>query len=198
MRKISLSCCLKHNWRVSPTPISDTARRCAEKLGLERVTDNYHDLLEDESIQAIVICSPTDTHARIIEECAQSGKHIFCEKPIDHDLRRIDRRSPPSLKAQVKLQIGFNRRFDPNFSAVRQAVETARIGEPHILSITSRDPAPPPIEYVRVSGGLFLDMMIHDFNMARYLIASKSNPSTRLVVCASTKRSAKQATSIPP
>ena len=100
---------------------------------------------------------------------AETGKHIFCEKPIDHDLGRIDEALAAVDKAGIKLMIGFNRRFDHNFMKVRSMIDDGRIGAPHILQITSRDPAPPPISYIEVSGGLFMDMMIHDFDMARFL-----------------------------
>jgi myo-inositol 2-dehydrogenase/D-chiro-inositol 1-dehydrogenase len=137
------------------------------------VPTDYQELLNDPDIDAVLICSSTDTHAQIIEEAAQARKHIFCEKPIDHDLSRIERALTAVEKAGVKFQIGFNRRFDPNFREIKQAILNGHIGEPHILRITSRDPAPPPIDYVKISGGLFLDMTIHDFDMARYLINSE-------------------------
>ena len=149
------------------------ADACAERLNIPKVYSDYKEMLADASVDAVIICSSTDTHARIIEEAAQAGKHVFCEKPIDHELSKIDRAIAAVKKAGVKMQIGFNRRFDPNFRAVREAVEAGRVGEPHILRITSRDPAPPPIEYIKVSGGMFLDMTIHDFDMARYLIGSE-------------------------
>jgi myo-inositol 2-dehydrogenase/D-chiro-inositol 1-dehydrogenase len=118
----------------------------------------------------VVICSSTDTHAQIIEEAAECGKQIFCEKPIDHDLKKIDSALWAVERAGVLLQIGFNRRFDANFLRLREAVVSGEIGEPHLLHIISRDPSPPSIEYIKVSGGLFLDMTIHDFDMARYLL----------------------------
>ena len=127
-------------------------------------------LLRDPGIDAVAICSSTDTHARIIEDAAAAGKHVFCEKPIDFDLARIDRALGAVARNGVKLQVGFNRRFDPSFRRVREVVASGSVGEPHIVRITSRDPAPPPIEYVRVSGGIFLDMTIHDFDMARFLV----------------------------
>ncbi|MBE0696822.1 MAG: inositol 2-dehydrogenase, partial [Anaerolineaceae bacterium] len=133
----------------------------------------YHAILADPSIDAVAICSSTDTHARIIVESAGAGKHIFCEKPIDFDLAKIDAALEAVDKAGVKLQIGFNRRFDPNFRKVHEMVATGKVGTPHILRITSRDPAPPPISYVKVSGGMFFDMTIHDFDMARYLSCSE-------------------------
>jgi myo-inositol 2-dehydrogenase/D-chiro-inositol 1-dehydrogenase len=121
----------------------------------------------------VAICSSTDTHARIIIEAADAGKHIFCEKPIAYDLAKIDQALQAVEKAGVNLQIGFNRRFDPNFRRVRQMIAEGKVGEVHILRITSRDPAPPPIEYVKVSGGMFYDMTIHDFDMARFLTGSE-------------------------
>ncbi|HEY9785868.1 MAG TPA: inositol 2-dehydrogenase [Candidatus Obscuribacterales bacterium] len=145
----------------------------AAALDIPKTYTDYHELLEDDSISAVVICSPTDTHSTIIEESAAAGKHIFCEKPIDHDMARIDRALKAVAKASVKLQTGFNRRFDPNFRHIKLAIENGKIGQPHILKITSRDPAPPPVSYIRASGGLFLDMTIHDFDMARYLMNSE-------------------------
>lgn len=148
------------------------ARKLAEELGVDAV-DDYHDILNDQNIEAVVICSSTDTHAKIIEESAKAGKHIFCEKPIDHELSKIDRALSAVETAGVKLQIGFNRRFDPSFKEIKDGISKGKIGKPHVLKITSRDPAPPPIEYLKVSGGMFLDMTIHDFDMARYLIGSE-------------------------
>ncbi len=147
----------------------DSAKKCAEEFGIERYFKDYNDVLNDDSINAVVICSSTDTHAEIIEAAARAGKHIFCEKPIALDVGRIDNALKTVAEAGVKLQIGFNRRFDPNFKRIKSLIESGKIGAPHILRITSRDPEPPPIEYVEVSGGIFLDMTIHDFDMARYL-----------------------------
>jgi len=149
------------------------AKQCAQECQVARYSADYHDILEDPNIQAVLICSSTDTHAQIIEEAASAGKHIFCEKPIDHDLRKIDRALAAVEKAGVLLQVGFNRRFDANYQRVRQAVASGEIGEPHLMHIISRDPGPPPIEYIKVSGGIFLDMTIHDFDMARFLIGSE-------------------------
>jgi len=149
------------------------AQAAAAQFGVPKATADYYELLKDPAIEAVVICSATDTHARIIQEAAAAGKHIFCEKPIDHDLKKIDQAIGAVERAGVKLQIGFNRRFDPSFRKVRELVAAGKVGQPHILRITSRDPAPPPIEYVKVSGGIFLDMTIHDFDMARYLMASE-------------------------
>ena len=151
----------------------EAASTCAKRYAIPFATQDYHAILDNSDIQAVVICSSTDTHARIIEEAAQAGKHIFCEKPIALDLPTIDRALDAVAHAGVNLQIGFNRRFDASYRRVRQAVEHSEIGRPHRIHIISRDPAPPPIEYIRVSGGLFLDMTIHDFDMARFLMGSE-------------------------
>ena len=149
------------------------AQTLAAALHVPVFGDDYHAILSDPAIDAVAICSSTDTHARLVIEAAQAGKHIFCEKPIDHDLAKIDAALEAVEKTGVKLQIGFNRRFDPNFRKVRSMVAEGKIGTPHIVRITSRDPAPPPPAYVKVSGGMFLDMTIHDFDMARYLSGSE-------------------------
>jgi len=153
--------------------VEEAAQRCAARFGVPIAVRDYRAIMENDEIEAIVICSSTDTHAQVIEEAAAAGKHIFCEKPIDFSLARIDRALAAVEEAGVKLQIGFNRRFDPNFRRIREAVAEGKIGTPHVLRITSRDPAPPPISYICVSGGMFLDMTIHDFDMARYLIDSE-------------------------
>jgi myo-inositol 2-dehydrogenase/D-chiro-inositol 1-dehydrogenase len=153
--------------------VSDIFVEAAERLAAElraAASQDHRRILEDERVDAVLICSSTDTHAQFIEDAAEAGKQVFCEKPIALDLGKIDSALATAERAGVKLQIGFNRRFDPNFRRVQEIVAAGEIGEPHILRITSRDPAPPPIEYVRVSGGIFLDMTIHDFDMARFLI----------------------------
>ncbi|NLE43653.1 MAG: inositol 2-dehydrogenase [Chloroflexi bacterium] len=157
---------------VSDVAIS-AAERCAADLDVPYVTDDYRDILSDPDVEAVVICSSTDTHTQIIKDAARAGRHVFCEKPIDVDLARIDSALDAVDRAGIKFQVGFNRRFDPSFRRLRAGVLAGDIGEPHILRITSRDPAPPPIEYIRVSGGIFLDMTTHDFDMARFLIGSE-------------------------
>ncbi len=154
-------------------PALEAARETAERLRIPLAMADHHEILSDPEVDAVVICSSTNTHASIICEAAQAGKHIFCEKPISYDLAQIDESLSAVNKAGVKLQVGFNRRFDPSFRNVREMVAAGKIGEPHIIHITSRDPAPPPIEYIKVSGGIFFDMTIHDFDMARYLIGSE-------------------------
>jgi myo-inositol 2-dehydrogenase/D-chiro-inositol 1-dehydrogenase len=153
--------------------VLEAAQKCAADCDVPTAAQDHRTIMENPDIEAVVICSSTDTHAQMIEEAAAAGKHIFCEKPIDFDLVRIDRALAAVEKSGVKLQVGFNRRFDANHIRVRQAVEQGEVGQPHLLHIVSRDPAPPPIEYVKVSGGIFLDMTIHDFDMARFLIGDK-------------------------
>ncbi len=149
------------------------AEALAEKHHIPCATADYREVLNNPDIEAVLLCSATDTHAAFTEEAALAGKHIFCEKPIALDLAEIDHTLSTVSRAGVKLQVGFNRRFDANFRRVRQAVESGEIGRPALLHIISRDPAPPPISYVKVSGGMFLDMTIHDFDMARYLIGAE-------------------------
>jgi myo-inositol 2-dehydrogenase / D-chiro-inositol 1-dehydrogenase len=124
-------------------------------------------------VDAVAICSSTATHAELIVAAAGAGRAIFCEKPISLDLAELDRALAATAAAGVALQIGFNRRHDPAHSSVRDAVASGTIGDPHLVRISSRDPAPPPADYVRDSGGIFLDMMIHDFDMARYVTGSE-------------------------
>jgi len=149
------------------------AEACAARLGV-RAASGAEELLADGTIEAVVVATATDTHARLVEECARAGKHVFCEKPIDNRLDRIDRALAAVQAAGVALQVGFNRRFDPSFRHLRERIAAGDIGEVHILRITSRDPAPPPPAYARASGGIFLDMTIHDFDMARYLTGSEA------------------------
>jgi myo-inositol 2-dehydrogenase/D-chiro-inositol 1-dehydrogenase len=149
------------------------AHETAARLNIPTATSDYRQLLNDPDIHAVIICSATDTHAQMIAESAEARKHIFCEKPIAFDLGKIDHALQAAEKAGVKLQIGFNRRFDPNFARVREAVKNGEIGQPQMLHIISRDPAPPPISYIKVSGGIFFDMTIHDFDMVRFLIGNE-------------------------
>jgi myo-inositol 2-dehydrogenase/D-chiro-inositol 1-dehydrogenase len=150
--------------------VEAAARQLAEQVHAPVSGSDYRMLLADPAVDAVVVCSATDTHAQIIMDAAAAGKHIFCEKPIDHTLAKIDQALAAVEKAGVKFQIGFNRRFDSNYARVRQAVATGEIGAPHLMHIISRDPAPPPLDYIKSSGGMFLDMTIHDFDMARFLM----------------------------
>jgi myo-inositol 2-dehydrogenase/D-chiro-inositol 1-dehydrogenase len=149
------------------------AQQVAAQFGIPTATDDPAAVLENPGIDAVFVCSSTDTHAQFTIAAAKAGKHIFCEKPIAHDLAEIDAALAAVAKAGVKLQVGFNRRFDANFARVRQAIVAGEIGTPALLHIISRDPAPPPVAYVTVSGGMFLDMTIHDFDMARFLIGAE-------------------------
>ncbi|MEI6050108.1 MAG: inositol 2-dehydrogenase [Bacteroidota bacterium] len=151
----------------------ESANEVAKAFGINSVFSDYLDVINYPDVEAVVICSPTDTHARYIVDAAKAGKHIFCEKPVDLSLEVIKGAIQAVTTAGVKLMVGFNRRFDPNFSKIKQLVVEGKIGDPHILKITSRDPAPPPPEYSAVSGGMFMDMTIHDFDMARYIAGSE-------------------------
>ena len=141
----------------------------AKEMGIAKVTKDYKEVLADENIDAVLICSSTDTHSVISVEAIKAGKHVFCEKPVDHDIEKIQQVIDALKDSNVKYQVGFNRRFDHNFMAVQEAVASGKIGTPQIIKITSRDPEPPALEYVKDSGGMFLDMTIHDFDMVRFL-----------------------------
>ncbi|NLB72843.1 MAG: inositol 2-dehydrogenase [Firmicutes bacterium] len=153
--------------------MEEAARSVANELAIPVVETDCRKLLERDDIDGVVICSPTDTHAEIVEEAAAEGKHIFCEKPIALEIDRTEKALAAVIEAGVKLQVGFNRRFDPSFNKAQQLIKSGKIGTPHLVRITSRDPGPPPIAYVKSSGGLFLDMMIHDFDMARFLLGDE-------------------------
>lgn len=159
-------------WAVSDINF-DAAQQCAELYGIPNAIKSHREIMEDPDIDAIFICSSTDTHSGMIIQGAEAGKHIFCEKPIDFDLNRIDQALDAVNKAGINLQIGFNRRFDTQFRRARQAVLEGKLGTPQIVRITSRDPETPSLEYVKVSGGLFMDMTIHDFDMCRYLMGQE-------------------------
>ncbi|MEL7656896.1 MAG: inositol 2-dehydrogenase, partial [Bacillota bacterium] len=145
----------------------------AKQYGIEKTTKDAADILNDPEIEAVLICSSTDTHSKYIIEAAKAGKHIFCEKPIDYDLDKVREAIDTAKNAGVKLQIGFCRRFDHNHRAVYDMVKSGKVGKVNIIKISSRDPEPPSIAYVKVSGGIFYDMMIHDFDMARFLAGSE-------------------------
>ncbi|MCI8442236.1 MAG: inositol 2-dehydrogenase [Provencibacterium sp.] len=141
----------------------------AKSMGVENAVKDYMEIINDPEIEAVLICSSTDTHSPISLQAIRAGKHVFCEKPIDHDVDKIREVIAALEGTKLKYQVGFNRRFDHNFEAVQQAVAAGKIGKPEIIKITSRDPEPPSIDYVKVSGGMFLDMTIHDFDMVRFL-----------------------------
>ncbi len=150
----------------------DGLQELADKYGIPKVYNDYKEMLADEEIDAVLVCSSTDTHADISIEAAQAGKHIFCEKPVDLTPEKVKAVIAAVEKAGVKLQVGFNRRFDHNFAHVRSLINDGKVGNLELIKITSRDPEPPSAEYAAVSGGMFLDMTIHDFDMARFLAGS--------------------------
>ena len=153
--------------------LTDETKDWAKGLGVNEFYTDYHKILEDKDIQAVLICSSTDTHSTISLEAIAAGKHIFCEKPIDHDVNKILEVKKALENSNVKYQVGFNRRFDHNFKAARKAVEGGQIGDLNILKVCSRDPGAPPVSYIKVSGGIFLDMTIHDFDMVRFMSGSE-------------------------
>lgn len=144
-----------------------------KKYGVENYSSNYYDVINNKEIDTIFVCSPTDTHAEVAIAAAKAGKDIFCEKPIDFDIKRVEEVLAEVEKAGVAFQVGFNRRFDPNFAKAKKAVVDGDVGDVHIIKITSRDPEAPPLSYVKSSGGIFVDMTIHDFDMARFLAGSE-------------------------
>lgn len=149
--------------------MNEETAKWAKSMGVTNTTKDYKEILADPEIDAVLICSSTNTHSPISVEAIKAGKHVFCEKPIDHDVDKIKDVIDALKDSKVKYQVGFNRRFDHNFEAVRNAVAAGKIGDPHIIKVTSRDPEPPSAEYAAVSGGMFLDMTIHDFDMVRFL-----------------------------
>lgn len=138
--------------------------------GVPNTTNSFEVMLQGTEIDAVLICSPTDTHADYVELAAKAGKHIFCEKPLDLSLERVLEVLEVVKNSNIKLMLGFNRRFDKEFRKVRDLVKNKAVGLPHLVKITSRDPGAPPVSYIEKSGGLFLDMTIHDFDMARFIV----------------------------
>ena len=158
--------------RAELSAVSDVFSTAAEEVG---AMYGVPALGPDEVIaasDAVAICTSTDTHVDYIIDAAEAGKAIFCEKPISLDLAQVDRVAAVLERRDVPFMVGFNRRFDPGHRAVREAVASGRIGEVRMARVTSRDPSPPPVDYVRVSGGIWVDMMIHDFDMAAYVVGS--------------------------
>ncbi|GGA77724.1 inositol 2-dehydrogenase [Brucella endophytica] len=146
----------------------EAARSLAEAHGAKAMGTD--DILADSSINAVLIATSTDTHSDLIERVTEAGKAVLCEKPVDLSLDRARACLAKASATGIPVMIGFNRRFDPNFALMQASVAAGEIGKPELLSITSFDPAPPPVSYVKVSGGLFRDMMIHDFDMANFLM----------------------------
>lgn len=153
--------------------MSPEAEEFLRGLRIPNLSRDAEDILRDPEIRAVIVCSPTDWHAEYVIRAAKAGKHVFVEKPIDYRLERVHEAIDAARAAGVKLQVGFNRRFDRHHHAVYEAVRSGRVGKVNLVKISSRDPEPPAIDYVKVSGGIFYDMMIHDFDMARFLAGSE-------------------------
>jgi myo-inositol 2-dehydrogenase / D-chiro-inositol 1-dehydrogenase len=156
--------------------VQDVNSAAAESVGRAfgaPFTIDADEVFASADVDAVAVCSSTDTHVPLLIGAAKAGKAIFCEKPVSLDLAAVDEALAVIEASGVPLQIGFNRRFDPAHASVQEAVASGAIGEVHLVRITSRDPAPPPIEYIKVSGGIFLDMTIHDFDMARFVTGSE-------------------------
>jgi len=152
-------------------PVADSAKAIADAYGCPIAT--IEAIEADASIDAVIICTPTDTHADLIERFARAGKAIFCEKPVDLSLARVAECLKVVDACRTTLMVGFNRRFDPDFMAVKAAIDSGRIGDVEMVTITSRDPGAPPPDYITRSGGMFRDMTIHDFDMARWLLGEE-------------------------
>jgi len=147
------------------------------------VAKGISDIIGDKSIDAVLICTPTDTHADLIEQAAKAGKAIFCEKPVDLSAERVRACLKVVADTKAKLMIGFNRRFDPSFASLQKRLAAGEVGKPEIVTILSRDPGPPPISYITRSGGLFRDMMIHDLDMARFLLGEEPVEVSAMAAC---------------
>lgn len=126
------------------------------KFDIPKAYSDYRQILELSDVDAVVICMPTNLHCEAIMAAAAAGKHIFCEKPVDLSIEKIARINAAVQECGIQLMVGFNRRFDPNFLKVHEMVNSGKVGTPHVLKITSRDPSPPPEDYIRASGGIFL------------------------------------------
>ena len=153
--------------------VMSEGRALASNLEIKEVYEHANEIIDHPEIEAVIICSPTDTHAEYVKQSARQGKAIFCEKPLDLSIETVLEVLEVVRETGVPMMVGFNRRFDANFSKIKELVASKKVGQPHILKITSRDPNPPPISYIKVSGGMFLDMTIHDFDMARYVMGSE-------------------------
>ena len=152
--------------------LNDAMEEWAKSVGITKCTKDPEEVFASDEVDAVFICSSTDTHADFMIKAAAAGKHIFCEKPIHTEIARIKEALDAVEKAGVKLQVGFVRRFDRSHKAVRDVVASGKLGKPYVIKVCSRDPAGPPMSYVAVSGGIFTDMTIHDFDMVRYLSGS--------------------------
>lgn len=160
--------------------LNDEMESWAQSIGIAKCTKEADEVFADPDVDAVFICSSTNTHAEFIMKAAAAGKDIFCEKPIATDIAEIKKAIAAVDEAGVKLQVGFVRRFDHNHKAVRDVVASGELGRPYVVKVSSRDPEGPPMAYVEVSGGIFKDMMIHDFDMIRYLSGSEVTEVTAI------------------
>ncbi|HLT50998.1 MAG TPA: inositol 2-dehydrogenase [Arenibacter sp.] len=151
----------------------EESQQYAKERNIAFIATTFGEMLGMTEFDAVVICSPTDTHADYVEIAAKAGIHIFCEKPLDLSLKRVMEVLQVVERTNIKLMLGFNRRFDKEFRKVQELVRDGAVGEPHLVKITSRDPGAPPVSYIEKSGGLFLDMTIHDFDMARFVVGKE-------------------------
>ncbi len=151
--------------------MAPAAQAIADQYGCE--VRSVEAIIAAKDIDAVVICTPTDTHADLIEAAVKAGKAVFCEKPIDLSLARVKTCLEVVRAHKGTLMVGFNRRFDPHFKAVRAEIDKGSIGNVEMVTITSRDPGAPPLDYIARSGGIFRDMTIHDFDMARFMLGEE-------------------------
>ena len=152
-------------------PVADAAQRVADAYGCD--IRSIDEIAASDDVGAVAICTPTNTHADLIEQFAKAGKAVFCEKPIDLSLERVKTCLKTVEAEDATLMVGFNRRFDPDLMALKKSIDDGRIGDVEMITLTSRDPGPPPYEYIKVSGGIFRDMTIHDFDVARWLLGEE-------------------------
>jgi myo-inositol 2-dehydrogenase/D-chiro-inositol 1-dehydrogenase len=155
---------------IAASPVKPKNKEFLNENGVELHFDHYHQMIKEPNLDAVIIASPTAFHFDHILLAAKAGKHIFCEKPVDLDYEKVKTISETVESAGIHFMLGFNRRFDPNIMQLKKAIKMGKVGTPRIIKITSRDPEPPPIDFIKNSGGLFLDMTIHDFDISRYLI----------------------------
>lgn len=163
--------------------MNDGIKEWAANLGIEKVYDDTQKIMDDPEIDAVMICSATPTHLDLIKAAAEKGKHIFCEKPLHTDVAKIKECIKLCEDAGVKLQVGFVRRFDHNHGQVQKVIASGKLGAPCIVKVTSRDPEDPPMAYVEVSGGIHVDMTIHDFDMVRFLSGANATEVYAIGMC---------------
>ena len=155
--------------RAIADPVAKDLKEYAKSMDIDTSYTDYHKILEDKEIQAVLICTPSDSHYSISLEALAAGKHIFCEKPVDLEIDRVKEIQKKVDASGLVYMVGFNRRFDKEFMAMKKSIESGKVGEIELVQITSRDPNPPGIAYIKPSGGIFRDMMIHDLDMSYFL-----------------------------